>query len=146
MYEFAGGAPALLALTTAFHERCMADPELNHPFSHAISPQHVENLAAYWAEVFGGPSSYSRLHGGHSAMLDIHAGKGGESLGPLFVACFMQALDDAELPSDPTFRAGMRSYIEWATQDVNSYAPKGSVVPRDRGMPRWTWDGLEQGS
>ena len=71
MYEFAGGEPAFLALTAAFHERCLEDPELSHPFSHHISPHHVENLAAYWGEVFGGPSRYSRLLGGHSAMLDL---------------------------------------------------------------------------
>jgi hemoglobin len=146
MYEFAGGERAFLALTAAFHELCLADPELNHPFSHHVSPRHVENLAAYWAEVFGGPARYSRLHGGQSAMLGIHAGQGGESLGPRFVACFMRALDDAELPPDPDFRAGMRSYIEWATSDVNSYAPAGSVVPRDQTMPHWSWDGLEGGS
>jgi len=146
MYEFAGGEPAFLALTTAFHDRCLEDPELNHPFSQHVSPHHVENLAAYWAEVFGGPATYSRLHGGQSAMLDIHAGQGGEALGPPFVACFMQALDDAQLPVDPDFRASMRSYIEWATLDVNSYASAGSVVPRERVIPRWSWDGLEQAS
>jgi hemoglobin len=146
MYEFAGGEAAFLALTTAFHELCLADPELSHPFSHHVSPHHVENLAAYWAEVFGGPASYTRLHGGHSAMLDIHAGQGGEALGPAFVACFMRALDDAGLPTDPDFRVGMRSYIEWATSDVNSHAPAGSVVPRDHPMPHWSWDGLEASS
>lgn len=146
MYEFAGGETAFLALTTAFHELCLKDPELSHPFSHHVSLHHVENLAAYWAEVFGGPSRYSRLHGGHSAMLDFHARQGGEALGPAFVACFMRALDDAELPDDPDFRAAMRSYIEWATRDVNSYAPAGSVVPRDHPMPRWSWDGLEVSS
>lgn len=146
MYEFAGGEAAFLALTTAFHERCLEDPELNHPFSQHVSPRHVENLAAYWVEVFGGPSSYTRLHGGQSAMLDIHAGKGGESLGPAFVDCFVRALDDAELPADPDFRAAMRSYIEWATNDVNAYAPAGSVVPRGHAIPRWSWDGLQESS
>ena len=146
IYEVAGGQPAFQALTTAFHERCLADPELNHPFSHHTSPQHVDNLAAYWADVFGGPPAYSRLHGGHSAMLDIHAGQGGASLGPRFVACFEQAMDDAELPAERELRSTLRAYIEWATDDVNSYAPAGSVVPRDHPMPHWSWDGLEKGS
>lgn len=146
VYEFAGGDEAFLALTTAFHERCLADPELNHPFSHGISPHHVENLARYWAEVFGGPPSYSRLHGGHSAMLEVHARQGGESLGPRFVACFVEALDDAGLPKDREFRDTMRAYIEWATDEVNSYAPAGSVVPPGRPVRHWSWEGLEQGS
>src|SRR5712692_3214031 len=129
MYEFAGGDQAFLALATAFHERCLEDPDLNHVFSHHAGPDHVGNLAAYWAEVLGGPPSYSRLHGGHSAMLEIHAREGGESLEPNFVACFVQALDDARLPDDPDFRAGMRAYIEWATKDVVSYLAADSVVP-----------------
>jgi hemoglobin len=47
LFEFAGGEPAFLALATAHHARCLADPELNHPFSHGdLHPQHVQRLAA----------------------------------------------------------------------------------------------------
>ena len=47
LYEYAGGEPAILALATAHHARCLADPELNHPFSHPDQhPQHIERLAA----------------------------------------------------------------------------------------------------
>ena len=60
LYEFAGGDDAFLALAAAHHVRCLADPELNHPFSHAdLNPEHVQRLAAYWAEVLGGPPRYS---------------------------------------------------------------------------------------
>jgi len=142
VYEFAGGAPAFLALAAAHHERCLADPELSHPFSHGVNPEHIERLAAYWAEVFGGPARYSAAHGGHSTMIGIHAGKGaGEDYGPRFVACFMQAVDDVGLPADPDFRAALRSYMEWATQEVISYAPSGSEVPAERATPHWSWNG-----
>jgi hemoglobin len=143
MYEFAGGDRAFLALAAAHHERCLQDPELNHPFSHTDNPQHIERLADYWAEVFGGPARYSESHGGHSGMLEIHAGHGaGDDYGPRFVACFMQAADDVDLPGDPEFRAGLRSYMEWATQEVLSYAPNGSRVPEQMPVPRWSWNGL----
>lgn len=142
VYEFAGGAPAFLALAAAHHERCLADPELNHPFSHGVHPEHIERLAAYWAEVFGGPGRYSASHGGHSTMIGIHAGKGaGKDYGPRFVACFMQAVDDVGLPDDPDFRAVLRSYMEWATQEVISYAPSGAEVPAQMATPQWSWDG-----
>lgn len=142
IYEFAGGDPAWLAFTAAFHELCLADPELNHPFSQS-SPEHVAHLATYWAEVFGGPKRYAAL-GGHSAMLAIHAGQGAsEDLSRRFVACFMQAADVARLPDDPEFRAAIRSYVEWAVKEVDAYQPRGSVVPEGRPMPRWSWDGLE---
>src|ERR1700716_2205456 len=75
MFEFAGGEPAFLALAAAHHERCLQDPELNHPFSHGVNPEHIDRLAAYWAEVFGGPARFSELYGGHSAMLGLHAGQ-----------------------------------------------------------------------
>lgn len=144
IFEFAGGEPAFLALATAHHERCLADPELNHPFSHPGHPQHVERLATYWAEVFGGPARFSESCGGHSAMLDIHAGQGAEAdLGDRFVACFVQAADDAGLPEDPDFRRCLRSYMEWAVNDVLSYSPRGSAVPTNLATPRWSWDGLE---
>ena len=143
MYEFAGGEQAFLALAAATHERCLADPELNHPFSHHVSPRHTENLAAYWAEVFGGPSRYSSNLGGHSGMLSIHAGEGApEEMGDRFEACFVQAMDDARLPEDREFRKAMRDYIHWATREVNAYAPAGTHVAPGQPMPRWSWEGL----
>ena len=146
IYEVAGGREAFLSLAAAHHRRCLEDPVLNHPFSHAdIDPRHVEKLAEYWGEVFGGPPSYSSSYGGHSAMLTLHANAGGDvdaDLGDRFLACFVQAIDDAGLPDDPELRAALRSYMEWATGEVMSYAPEGSVVASDLPMPRWGWDGL----
>ena len=145
LYEFAGGEQAFLALAAAHHARCLADQELNHPFSHpGQHPQHVERLAAYWAEVLGGPPAYSGACGGdQSELLQMHAGNGGMSdLGERFVACFAAAMDDAGLPADPEFRAAMNGYMRWAVDDVLVYAPVGSVVAPGARMPRWDWDGL----
>jgi len=141
MYEFAGGEMAFLALAAAFHERCLADPVLNHPFSHS-SPQHVENLATYWAEVFGGPARYSGSLGTHSGMLEMHAGTGAEdAFGPHFLECFTLAVDDAQLPEDAEFRAALRAYIGWAVEEVMAISPHGSTVRRDLPMPHWSWTG-----
>jgi hemoglobin len=142
MFVFAGGDEAWLAFAEAFHERCLADPELNHPFSQS-RPEHADHLAGYWGEVFGGPPRYSSL-GGHSGMLAIHAGHGGsDDLNTRFIACFMQAADDARLPDDPDFRAALKSYIEWAVNEVDAYRSPGSVAPTGRPMPHWSWNGLE---
>jgi hemoglobin len=145
LYEFAGGEPALLALATAHHARCIADPELNHPFSHpGQNPQHVERLAAYWAEVMGGPPTYSQSCGDQSTILRMHAGNGDMTdLGRRFVRCFAQAADDAGLPADAEFRAALDAYMRWAVRDVLVYSPKDSVVPPGASMPRWGWAGLE---
>ena len=146
LFEHAGGEAALLALARAHHERCLADPELNHPFSHPDQhPQHVERLAAYWGEVLGGPPAYSAECGGEqSALLAMHAHNGPMGdLGERFVACFALAMDDAGLPVDADFHAAMNAYMRWAVDDVLVYAPVDSVVPDAAPIPRWGWDGLE---
>ena len=90
LFEFAGGEPAFLALATAHHARCPADPELNHPFSHpGQHPKHVERLAAYWAEVMGGPPTFSESYGDQPRVLRMHAGNGDMGdLGERFLTCF----------------------------------------------------------
>ena len=143
IYEFAGGEQAFLALAAALTERCVEDPELNHAFSHGFSPNHNEHLAAYLAEVFGGPNTYSRNLGGHSGMLAIHAGQGApDEWGDRFEACFIEAMDDAQLPRDADLRKAMHDYIHWATREVNSYSPPSAIVDPDQPMPHWSWEGL----
>jgi hemoglobin len=145
LFAFAGGEPAFLALAAAHHARCLADPELNHPFSHPDQhPQHVQRLAAYWAEVLGGPPAYSKGCGDQSGVLRMHAGNGDISdLGRRFVRCFDEAVDDAGLPADPEFRAALHAYMRWAVDDVLAYSPPDAVVPAGAPMPRWGWDGLQ---
>jgi hemoglobin len=145
IYEFAGGQPAFLALAAAHHARCLADPELNHPFSHAdLNPEHVRRLAGYWAEVLGGPADFSRESGDQSGLLDLHARNGDMTdLGRRFVDCFVAAADDAGLPADPEFRAALRAYMVWAVDDVLVYSPVDAVVPDGVPMPHWSWDGLQ---
>ncbi|HEX3648736.1 MAG TPA: group II truncated hemoglobin, partial [Pseudonocardiaceae bacterium] len=140
LYEFAGGEPAFLALATAHHARCLADAELNHPFSHpGQHPQHVERLAAYWAEVLGGPSTYSKACADQSHILYLHSGNGMlDDLGRRFVDCFVGAMDDADLPAEPEFRAAMRAYMEWAVADILRYSPYGTVTPKGVPMPHWS--------
>jgi hemoglobin len=145
IYEAAGGAPAFLALAADFHARCLADPVLEHPFSHTGNPEHVERLADYWAEVLGGPPAYSRSFGGHSAMLRLHANTGAhDDLGERFVACFDAAMDGARLPPDPELRAALHDYMQWATDEVMSYSPREAKVAADLPTPRWDWKGLHR--
>jgi len=145
LFEFAGGEPAFLALAEAHHARCLADPELNHPFSHAgRHPQHVERLAAYWGEVMGGPPAFSLCCGDQSGVLRMHAGTGDmRDLGERFLRCFVAAADDARLPADPDFRAQLHAYMRWAVDDVLAYSAEDAVVVAGAAMPRWGWDGLE---
>jgi hemoglobin len=141
VYEFAGGSEAFVALAAALTARCLADPVLNHPFSHGTDPEHNERLGAYLAEVFGGPSVYSEL-GGHSAMLAMHAGTGADDdFGARFLVCFDQAVDDAGLPDDPEFRRVLHEYMTYATREVDEVSPVGKVAEPGLEMPRWSWSG-----
>lgn len=143
IFDVAGGEPAFARFAAAFHQRCLDEPVLSHPFSHPGNPEHVDRLADYWAEVFGGPPGYSAF-GGHSAMLAIHAGQGAdEDLGDRFIACFIQAADDAALPEDAELRSALRAYITWAVEETLSYSPAGATVPEGLPMPRWGWNGLQ---
>lgn len=92
----------------------------------------------------GGPPTYSRSCGDHSAMLRLHAGNGDMGdLGRRFVDCFVRAADDAALPTDPEFRAVLRVYMQWAVDELLGYPdPDSGPVPKGLALPRWSWDGL----
>ena len=144
LYEFAGGEQAFAPFAAALHARCLADPELNHPFSHpGQNPQHVERLAAYLAEAMGGPPRYSGEYGGdQTALLLLHAGNGDMSdLGRRFADCFMLAADDAGWPDDPEFRAAIRGYIDRSVDVVALSHPHDTDIPADLPIPHWSWDG-----
>jgi hemoglobin len=142
IFAYAGGAPAFRALAADFHARCLAHPVLEHPFSHTGNPEHVQRLADYWGEVFGGPPVFSESYGGHSAMLQMHARQGAQSdLGEMFLAVFDDAVAASDLPDDPELRAVLHDYMVTATTEVMAYSPEDSVVPPGLPLPRWGWDG-----
>ncbi len=145
LYEFAGGAPAFTALAAAHHARCLADPELNHPFSKVDGdPHHLEHLAAYWGEVLGGPPEYSTRYGDEALVLSMHSGHGDMSdLGERFVRCFVLAADDAGLPEEPAFREALAAYMRWAVQRVVTFSPEETVAADPHPIPHWSWDGLQ---
>jgi hemoglobin len=145
VFEAAGGSEAFARLAAAHHARCLDDDLLNHPFSRHVKPDHVERLGAYWAQVFGGPATFSAAYGGQSGMLTPHAGcEAPDEIGERFLDCFVAAADDAAVPDEPELRQVLRDYMIWAVADVMSYSPRDSVVPDSLAVPQWSWDGLER--
>ena len=143
IYDAAGGRQAFLELAQAWHRRCLDDPVLNHPFSHPGHPQHVERLAAYWAEALGGPTEYTDALGSHTHVARMHAGNGEhEEMDARAQVCFALALDDAELPEDERLRSALREYFRWATTLMAAYPRSPDDVPDGVRLPRWSWDGL----
>ena len=71
LYEWLGGMAALDALTVRFYERVRRNEILAPVFAH-MGPDHPHHVAAFLAEVLGGPTEYSQRHGGHPHMIRQH--------------------------------------------------------------------------
>jgi hemoglobin len=145
LFEAVGGNDGLRRLAEAWHLRVMADEVVAHAFSHGVHPQHVERLAAYWAEAFGGPSTYSELYGDETTVVRMHSGHGEhEEMDQRAIACFDQALADAGLAANCELRQVLHDYFAWTTTKTMSGYPKSAGdVPEGLSIPRWSWDGLQ---
>jgi len=142
VYEAAGGDAGLLALARAWHERCLADPVVSHPFSHGGGhPEHLERLAAYWGEALGGPAAYTGGLGDEAFVLRMHAGNGEHrDLDRRAVACFDAALGDVGLTAEP-LRSVLHDYFDWSTARMGEHPDSPDTVPERVPLPHWSWAG-----
>jgi hemoglobin len=145
VFEAAGGIDGLRRLATAWHLRVMDDEVVAHAFSHGFHPQHVERLAAYWAEALGGPAAYSDSYGDETSVVKIHSGNGiHEEMDRRSIACFDQALADVGLTSEDPLRQVLHDYFAWATTTTMArYHQSANDVPSGLSIPRWSWNGLQ---
>jgi len=143
LFDALGGSEGVMRLAEAWHERVLADEVVAHAFSHGFHPQHTERLAAYWAEAWGGPATYSERYGGESSVVRMHAGNGPhEEMDRRAIACFDEAMDDIGI-RDAALRRALHDYFAWATTtSMTAYRDK-AAVPEGMRIPRWSWDGLE---
>lgn len=143
LFDAIGGVDGVLRLAGAWHERALADEVVAHAFSHGFHPQHTERLAAYWAEAWGGPATYSQRYGDESSVVRIHSGNGAhEEMDRRAIACFDQALDDVGI-ADPRLRRALHDYFTWATTtSMAAYPEDAADVPDGLRIPQWSWDGL----
>jgi putative transcriptional regulator len=63
LYEWVGGIDALNRLSTRFYEHVKSDSLLAPVFAR-MGADHPAHVAAFLAEVMGGPTKYSEQHGG----------------------------------------------------------------------------------
>ncbi|HYU85818.1 MAG TPA: group II truncated hemoglobin [Kribbellaceae bacterium] len=146
VFEAAGGRQAFQELAHAWHRRCLQDEVVSHAFSHpGQHPQHVERLAAYWAEALGGPPDYTGTMADHSYVLRLHSGNGEHhEMDERAQACFACALDDAGLPDDERLRSTLKDYFRWATSLMASHPDSADDVPDGLKLPHWSWHGPVQ--
>jgi hemoglobin len=136
LYDSLGGFDALLALCRRWHALCLADPLAAHPFEHGLHPRHDERLAAYLAEVTGGPKLYSAGYGDESSMQRLHAGNGEHrELDERCLALFEQALVDVGLPPLPGKR--LAAHFRQATEAQHAYSKSPDDVPEGLPLPEW---------
>jgi len=140
LFEWAGGESALRRLVDAFYDRVEGDDLLAGFFPGGVSAGHRAHVAAWWVEVFGGPTTYTDELGGYEAMLAHHRGLGITSEQRFRFASLMSlAADDAGLPGDPEFRAALVGYLEWGTRIAQHNSQPDADVMEHAPVPRWGW-------
>ncbi|TQM09397.1 group II truncated hemoglobin [Pseudonocardia kunmingensis] len=141
LYEHAGGHEGLHRAVEAWYPTVLADPLLAPLFGEG-RPSHVGHLTAFFAEVFGGPRTYTDELGGFPAVLEAHRGlRIREDQRQRFVELFIHAADRTGLPDDRRFRDALHAYLEFGTEVAvqNSHASADDQLHPCQEVPRWDW-------
>ena len=104
LFDAVGGDDAFLALARAHHRRCLADPELEHPFT---GPDRTRSTSSGSRRTgrrsLGGPARYSAGCADQTHVLWLHSGNGEiDDLGRRFLACFLLASTTPACPTTPS--------------------------------------------
>ncbi len=139
LYEWMGGMPAIERLFEVFYSKVPHDPLLATVFAE-ITPEHSKHVAAFVAEVLGGPKVYTGELGGHPHMIRRHAGRAlTEPQRNRWMQLLLECADETGVPADPEFRSALVSYLEWGTRLAVINSRPGAALGEDAPMPGWGW-------
>ena len=139
LFEWIGGMPAIERLFATFYGRVPNDPVLAPVFA-GMSPDHVKHVAAFVAEVFGGPKAYSEHHGGHANMIHRHVGRAfSDTQRKRWMQLLLECADEIGVPNDPEFCSALVGYLEWGTRLAVINSAPGADVDGEAPMPQWGW-------
>lgn len=139
LYDWLGGIDALNRLTARFYERVKEDSVLAPVFAH-MGGEHPSHVAAFLAEVLGGPATYSAQHGGHPHMIQQHLNRHlNQKQRHRWVGLLLETADELELPDDPEFRSALVGYLEWGSRLAVINSQPGAATDPHAPMPRWGW-------
>jgi hemoglobin len=139
LYEWMGGMAVIERLMTHFYAR-VPDDEVLGPLFARLSPDHVAHVAAFVAEVLGGPKTYGTQLGGHAHMIRRHAGHAlSEAQRQRWMQLLLWSADDVGVPSDPEFRSALVGYLEWGTRLAVLNSQPGADLSGEAPMPAWGW-------
>ena len=132
--------PALLRLTQRFYERVRGDAVLAPIFAE-MDAAHPTHVAAFLAEVMGGPSEYSESRGGHPHMVQRHLNRHlTQEQRRAWVTLLLDTADELKLPDDPEFRSALVGYLEWGSRlAVITSQSDGGNIDSHSPMPKWGW-------
>lgn len=139
LFEWLGGADALDRLMQRFYERVRENAILAPVFAH-MGSDHPQHVAAFLAEVLGGPPDYSARHGGHPHMIRRHLNRHlGQEQRREWVALLLDTADELKMPDDPEFRSALVGYLEWGSRLAVINSQSGATVDEHALMPKWGW-------
>jgi hemoglobin len=139
LYEWLGGIQALNQLTERFYERVRENTVLAPVFAH-MGSEHPQHVAAFLAEVLGGPSDYSARLGGHPHMIQQHLNRHlVQEQRREWVALLLDTADELKMPDDPEFRSALVGYLEWGSRLAVINSQPGAVADQHAPMPKWGW-------
>ena len=139
LYEWVGGLPALNRLTERFYQR-VRDHDTLAPIFADMSAEHPKHVAAFLAEVFGGPTQYSATRGGHPHMIQRHLNRHlTHAQRREWMALLLDTADELKFPDDPEFRSALVGYLEWGSRLAVINSQSSDDVGSDSPMPKWGW-------
>jgi hemoglobin len=142
-YDELDGMSGLRRLSEAFYDRVLADPLLAPVFAN-FERRHVEHVAVWLAEVFGGPADFTAALGGHQSLLRSHLGLAIRDEHRERWMGLMSAAVDEVYPGRPDLHTSLMAYFDWGTsiaQQVSQDLP-GTNLGDPGPTPRWGLDGL----
>jgi hemoglobin len=141
LFEWVGDIETFRSLFSAFYDKVLKDELIGELFRD-MSPEHVEHVSHFVAEVFGGDKLYTKQDGGsHARMIGRHIGKMlTEQQRARWMSLLIQTADEVGLKSDPEFRSAFVGYLEWGTRlaVINSHLAE-NPLNNSEPMPSWGW-------
>ena len=141
LYEWAGGIATFERLTSHFYDAILSEPDpILEPVFRRMDPDHPRHVAAWLAETFGGPTTYTDELGGYEHMLAKHRNLAlTETQRRRWVARMLDAADHVGLPTDPGFRSTFVAYLEWGTRLAVINSQPDAAVMEHAPIPHWGW-------
>ena len=140
IHDWIGGTEAIGRWLNVFYDEVERDELLSPVFGGTVSVEHREHVTAWWAEVMGGPATYSEVLGGYEHMLAKHRGLEITAEQRLrFVTLLSAAADAAGIPADPEARSALMGYAEWGSRLAVENSAADSTPVERAPVPRWGW-------